>query len=74
MQLPVAPPDIDQLLKHPRFAYVIEAHQNTHGISYDIARKDLQAMAALGLLKRTKEGKRYLFIAPEDLERRMTRS
>ena len=61
-------------LKHPRFAYVIEEHQNTHGISYDIARKDLQAMAALGLLKRTKEGKRYLFIAPGDLERRMTRS
>jgi Fic family protein len=58
-------------LKHPRFAYVIEEHQNSHGISYDIARKDLQAMAALSLLKRSKEGKRYLFVAPEDLERRI---
>jgi Fic family protein len=61
-------------LKHPRFAYVIEEHQRSHGISYDIARKDLQAMAALGLLTRTREGKRYFFISPANLERRIRRS
>jgi len=59
-------------LKHPRFAYVIEEHQHSHGISYDVARKDLLAMSdKLGLLKRTREGKRYLFIVPDDLERRI---
>lgn len=59
-------------LKHPRFAYVIEEHQHSHGISYDVARKDLLFMAEeLKLLTKTKEGKRYLFVVPEDLERRI---
>jgi Fic family protein len=59
-------------LKHPRFAYVIEEHQRSHGISYDVARKDLLVMAeSLKLLTKTKQGKRYLFIVPDDLERRI---
>lgn len=59
-------------LKHPRFAYVIEEHQRSHGVSYDIARKDLLAMAdTLRLLNKTREGKRYLFVVPDDLERRI---
>ena len=32
-------------LKHPRFIYKITEHQNSHGISYETARKDLQQMA-----------------------------
>lgn len=59
-------------LKHPRFAYVIEEHQRSHGISYDVARKDLLFMAdSLRLLSKAKDGKRYLFVVPEDLERRI---
>ncbi|MDP1698567.1 MAG: Fic family protein [Xanthomonadaceae bacterium] len=59
-------------LKHPRFAYVIDEHQNSHGISYDVARKDLLFMAdELKLLTKTKEGKRYLFVVPEDIEQRI---
>ena len=59
-------------LKHPRFAYVIEEHQHSHGISYDVARKDLLLMADdLKLLTKTKQGKRYLFVVPEDLEQRI---
>jgi hypothetical protein len=59
-------------LKHPRFAYVIEEHQRSHGVSYDIARKDLLAMAdTLRLLNKTREGKRYVFVVPDDLERRL---
>lgn len=59
-------------LKHPRFAYVIEEHQHSHGISYDVARKDLLFMAdELKLLSKTKDGKRYLFVVPEDLEQRI---
>lgn len=59
-------------LNHPRFAYVIEEHQHSHGVSYDVARKDLLYMAEeLKLLKKTKEGKRYLFVVPEDLEQRL---
>ena len=59
-------------LKHPRFGYVIEEHQRSHGISYDVARKDLLFMAEeLKLLIKTKDGKRYLFVVPEDIEQRL---
>jgi Fic family protein len=59
-------------LKHPRFSYVIDEHQNSHGISYDVARKDLLYMAdELKLLTKTKDGKRYLFVVPEDIEQRI---
>lgn len=59
-------------LKHPRFAYAIDQHQNSHGISYDVARKDLLFMADdLRLLTKTKDGKRYLFVVPEDIEQRI---
>ncbi len=61
-------------LKHPRFAYVIDEHQRSHGVSYDIARKDLLAMAdTFRLLNKTREGKRYLFVVPDDLEQRLKR-
>lgn len=59
-------------LEHPRFSYVIEEHQRSHGVSYDVARKDLLFMAdELKLLTKVKDGKRYLFVVPEDLEQRM---
>lgn len=59
-------------LKHPRFSYVIDEHQNSHNISYDVARKDLLFMAdELRLLNKTKDGKRYLFVVPEDIEERI---
>lgn len=61
-------------LKHPRFSYVVQEHQRSHGISYDIARKDLLDMAdKLKLLVKTKQGKRYYFVVPNDLEQRIGR-
>ncbi len=59
-------------LKHPRFSYVVQEHQRSHGISYDVARKDLLEMAdTLKLLVKTKQGKRYYFVTPNDLEQRI---
>lgn len=59
-------------LKHPRFSYVVQEHQRSHGISYDVARKDLLQMAdKLNLLIKTKQGKRYFFVVPNDLEKRI---
>ncbi len=59
-------------LKHPRFAYVVQEHQQSHGVSYDVARKDLLEMAdELKLLVKTKQGKRYLFVVPPDFEDRI---
>jgi Fic family protein len=61
-------------LKHPRFSYVVNEHQQSHGISYDVARKDLLQMSdSLGLLVKVKNGKRYLFVAPSDLEDRISK-
>jgi len=62
-------------LKHPRFSYVVQEHQRSHGISYDIARKDLLEMSdSLKLLIKTKRGKRYFFVVPNDFEERIVSS
>ncbi|QPK62233.1 Fic family protein [Methylomonas sp. LL1] len=65
---------IRHALKHPRFAYIVQEHQNSHGISYDVARKDLLELSDdLKLLIKTKEGKRYLFVVPPDFEQRISK-
>ena len=62
-------------LKNPRFSYVVQEHQRSHDISYDIARKDLLFMAdTLKLLDKTKRGRQYYFVAPSDLEKRINQS
>ncbi len=59
-------------LKHPRFTYKINEHQNSHGVAYETARKDLMELSdKLNLLKKLKSGKAYVFLSPEDLEDRM---
>ena len=59
-------------LKHPRFSYIVQEHQRSHGISYDVARKDLLQMSdVLKLLVKTKQGKQYYFVVPNDLEERI---
>jgi Fic family protein len=60
-------------LKHPGESYRIDAHQRSHGIVYQTARMDLLALAGLGLLEQRKQGRAYVFIAPADLERRLSR-
>lgn len=60
-------------LTHPRFSYVVQEHQQSHGVSYDVARKDLLMMAdTFTLLDKTRRGKQYYFVAPVDLEQRIT--
>ncbi len=59
-------------LKHPRFSYVVQEHQQSHGVSYDVARKDLLGMSdKLNLLVKSKQGNRYYFVVPNDLEERI---
>jgi len=60
-------------LKHPRFAYVVQEHQQSHGISYDVARKDLSELSdKLKLLVKTKQGKINLYVVPPDFEQRIS--
>ena len=59
-------------LKSPGFIYTVYGHQNTHGVAYETARKDLMDMAKKwSLLNIKKEGKSYVFEAPEDLKERI---
>lgn len=59
-------------LKSPRFIYTVYGHQNTHGIAYETARKDLMDMAKKwNFLNIQKDGKSYVFEAPENLRERI---
>ncbi|WP_026852710.1 Fic family protein [Geothrix fermentans] len=60
-------------LKHPGAGYRVETHQRTHGVVNQTARTDLLQLAELGLLEKVKEGRAFLFLAPEDLAARMAR-
>lgn len=61
-------------LKHPRFIYKIVEHQNSHGVTYETARKDLLQMSdKLGLLTKLKEGRSFIFISPSDLNERLAK-
>jgi len=60
---------IKHALKHPRFTYNIYEHQNTHGVVYETARRDLMQLAdKYKLLKKLKDGKTMLFLAPDNLK------
>jgi len=61
-------------LRHPRFAYRVQEHQNSHGVVYETARRDLIEMSdKFKLLTKLKDGKSFLFLVPDDLEMRLKR-
>ena len=47
------------------------SHQNSHGVSHQTARSDLQKLAPRGLLLPGKDGRREIFRVPEDLPARL---
>ena len=58
-------------VRHPGARYLIRAHGRSHGVAYDTARTDLLELADFKLLSQRQEGRTYVFIAPEKLERRL---
>jgi Fic family protein len=58
-------------LRHSGFRYSVLSHQNSHGVSHQTARSDLQKLAARGLLVVGKDGRREIFRVPEDLAQRL---
>jgi len=58
-------------LRHGGFRYTVLSHQNSHGVSNQTARSDLQKLAGGGLLTQEKDGKRDLFRVPADLQARL---
>ena len=58
-------------LRHSGFRYSVLSHQNSHGVSHQTARSDLQKLAARGLLMADKDGRREIFRVPADLAARL---
>lgn len=58
-------------LRHPGYRYTVLSHQNSHGVSHQTARSDLQSLSARGLLIAGKDGRREIFRVPEDLTTRL---
>ncbi len=58
-------------LRHPGFEYSVQSHRTSHRVVTNTARADLIDLAELGLLVKTKRGRKLVFIAPRDLEVRI---
>ncbi|HEY0282303.1 MAG TPA: Fic family protein [Rhizomicrobium sp.] len=68
-QLPI----IQDALKRETARYMIAEHAKLHSVSYLTARSDLENLAKLGLLKKTKEGVLSVYLVPRDLKERLER-
>ena len=59
------------LLKHAirnsGHRYNINEHKNSHGITYETSRQDLQTMAKLGLLEQSRAGRKFIFTSPQNM-------
>ncbi len=62
---------IQHALKHSASRYTIASHLEIHGVSYLTARSDLESLARMGFLKKTKNGVMSVFRVPENLRERL---
>lgn len=58
-------------LRHPSRNYTIEAHKTSHGVAYGTARSDLENLAVRELFTRHHMGRKYVYRAAKDLEKRL---
>ena len=54
-------------LKHPFGRYTVTSHQNSHGVSYQTAKNDLDSLFAKKLLARGKDGKAFVYSPVREL-------
>ena len=64
---------VQYLLKRPSARLTIAQHEKLHSVSYLTARADLEALARLKLLTKTKDGVRSVFAAPNNFKDRLRR-
>ena len=63
---------IRHALRHPGQRYTFESHRGSHNIAYQTARTDLMELHQKGLLEKTKRGREWGFVAPDDLSVRLS--
>jgi predicted transcriptional regulator len=54
-------------LKYPFASYTVTSHQNSHGVSYQTAKNDLDSLFAKKLLARGKDGKAFVYSPVREL-------
>lgn len=62
---------LSHALRHPGHGYTVKSHQQSHRITTQTARTDLQKLASLGLLQQRKRGRAFVFVAWTDLIERL---
>lgn len=62
---------LGKALREPGESFTIAAHMHLHGVVYQSARTDLLQLEELGLLTRTRMGKKFVFRAAPDLAERL---
>lgn len=60
-------------LRKPGAKYTVRSHEASHRVAYNTALADLRDLVDKGLLFQSKEGRQFVFIAPNDLGRRLKR-
>lgn len=64
---------LNHALRNAGEAYRVDAHQRSHAVVHQTARRDLLELEAAGLLEKTKQGNAFVFYAPADLRERLAR-
>ncbi|MGH7151165.1 MAG: Fic family protein [Planctomycetota bacterium] len=62
---------LSHALRYPEREFTFRSHRASHNVTYQTARTDLLDLAKVGLLLRGKVGKRFVFRAPPNLDRRL---
>ncbi len=62
---------LNDAVRRPGMLFTIAEHQNLHQISYLTARKDLEDLASIGLLRKLKRGNRSIYIALENIVKKL---
>ena len=59
---------VKNAIEHPGAQYTVRSHQKSHGVAYQTARTDLLNLSEkYGVLRKLKEGRTDVFVAPADL-------
>ncbi|CAN5272544.1 Fic family protein [soil metagenome] len=64
---------VNHALRNPGFAYTVQSHRGSHGVSYQTARTDLLRLADAELLEKTTVGKKFVFESAPNLRERLKR-
>lgn len=61
-------------LRVPDAIYTFQTHAASHGVTHETARTDLLPLVKMGFLEQRRQGRRYTFIPPADLAKRLKAS